>query len=634
MTLEIDAPDDTVRYWQGTCVSCEYFGLYEGFGFFQAKVRPFLWFLTQVTDCRIFQEKTALDIVQETLRKHGFSDFEVKAQRTLETRTYCVQYRETDFDFISRLMEEDGIYYFFTHDDKREKMIIADDISAHAPVPGHETLPYAPREEAAGYRRKDDHVFEWRGGEATNSGKVSLTDFNFERPSADLMTTNMIPRGTHSHRGYERYDYPGRYLATAHGDRLSRNRMEAISAQRRRSRGQSNARMMGIGQRFELTGHPRAPENAEYLIVSCRHQMQIDSDYDTNEVTKSVLGGALQFNKQDNPDTYRCTFDVMPTAVPYRPLEKTPKPRIPGVQTAMVVGPSGKEIHTDQYGRVKVQFHWDRIGTDNENSSCWVRYAVPWSGKRWGWVGVPRIGQEVVIGFEEGDPDRPMITGMLYNAETMPTYELPANMTQVGIKTNSSKGGNGANELMFEDKKDQELVRFVAEKDYEQTVKNNATVTIGYDKMDAGNLIHKVYQNRTEEVDQGDYTRTIKTGSETIDIAQNRTKNVGNNETVDIGNELTITAGTKITLKVGQSKIVMDATSITLTSMDITCTADMGFAASGGMSAEMTSDMSATVSGGMSAELSSDLSTNVKGTMTDVSGEAMLTLGGGVVMIN
>ena len=190
--------------------------------------------------------------------------------------------------------------------------------------------------------------------------------------------------------------------------------------------------------------------------------------------------------------------------------------------------------------------------------------------------------------------------------------------TQVGIKTNSSEGGNGANELMFEDKKDQELVRFVAEKDYEQTVKNNATVTIGYDKMDAGNLIHKVYKNRTEEVDQGDYTRTIKTGSETIDIAQDRTKNVGNNETVDIGSELTITAGTKITLKVGQSKIVMDATSITLTSMDITCTADM----------------SATVSGGMSAELSSDLSTNVKGSMTDVSGDGMLTLGGGVVMIN
>jgi len=365
----------------------------------------------------------------------------------------------------------------------------------------------------------------------------------------------------------------------------------------------------------------------------------------------------------------------MPSTEEFKLPHAAPKPRIMSMQTALVVGPSGEEIYTDEFGRVKLHFYWDREGQKNEASSCWVRKAEPWSGKGWGMVWVPRIGQEVVVQFEEGDPDRPLIVGMLFNDQTKHPFTLDANKTRMGWTTISSKSGTAggyektsalAHEFIFEDKKDSEFVRLQSERDYFERIKNNATITVGMEHQDEGNYDMTIYNHRTEVVKQGNHTFTVEVGTEdytveddrtvtmnnnhieevandqtstiganqTVDIGTDQTVNIGSNQTIDVGQNIEITAGTKITLKVGNTKIEMTSQGITMSGMNIEATADMNFAASGGMEAKMESDMTAKVSGGLSAELSSDLATDVKGTLTTVKGDGVLTLKGGVTMIN
>jgi len=693
MVLDIDLDDQgsKQRYWYGVCIAAEYLGFYEGFAFIQAKVRPPVWFLTQTSDCRVFQEMTTMDIVKQVLRDNGISDFEDKTTGTYQQRVYCVQYRETDFDFINRLLEEEGIFFWWSHEQSKVTIVFGDDVGAHKPIPDNATVPFYLKESGEGdykgYRRKDDHIFEWMGGDSMNTGHVSLTDFNFEKPSADLATLNKIPpRGNSTHTKYETYDYPALYQETSPGKaadstgtpgtQFARRRMEALAAERKKRRGQSNIRQMEIGQKFKLDKHPRSTDNGkEFMITRCRHQLQIDADYDTGEVTKSVLGHPLTFNKDDNPDTYRSTFEVIPAEDPFRPKIRTRKPRIHSIQTAIVRGPSGEEIHTDKYGRVKVQFHWDRVGADDDKSSCWLRYAVPWSGQNWGWVGIPRCGQEVVVQFEEGDPDRPMITGMLYNSETMPPYELVANKTQTGIKTRSTKSGSAQNyhELVFEDKKGEEFIRFHSEKDYFQVVENNADVKIGFDKADKGDLTHAIKNDETRDVGNdrsvtvgNDHTENVGNdqthdigndrsqtvgNNETVSIGSNKTDDIGSNYTIDVGQKLTVTAGTKITLKCGGSTITMTPSAITIKSTNITVKANSNLTAKAGMNGTVKAGMNLKMQGGMNAEMKGGMMAKVKGGMMcqakggmmgqfqggmmgQFKGSAMAMLKGGITMIN
>lgn len=510
VTLGFAEPDAQLRQFHGLCVQAEYIGTYQGQARFVMEVRPRFWFLTRQADCRVFQGKTTSAIVQDITQPDGFSsNLKLNLSASYEPRPYCIQYRETDFAFISRLMEEEGIYYYFTHDGQTETMVLADGPGQHKPLPGGAKLEYVETEVVEFEYR--DQVFEWTALDQATTGEVSLVSYNFETPGQSLLVKRSIPFGAHPHVGAEKYDNEGRYYTGANGTQRARVRMEHEAMLAQTWAGVSNACQIAPGFTFSLTNGPRPKENADFLVTRAIHYIQREEDARQHVVGQHAVGRALDLGRHVTK-TYRCEFQAIPKNTQYRPARVTPWPEIAGVHTALVVGPAGEEIHTDKYGRICIQFHWDRLGPKTDKSSIWVRTMMPWTGKGWGMIHIPRIGNEVVVQFEEGDPDRPLVIGMLYNGDNMPPYELPANKTQSGVLTNSSKGGNGANELMFEDKKGAELVRFHAEKDYQQVVENNARIVIGKDKKDAGDLTQWVHRNRTSIVGliDSDVTGAVK----------------------------------------------------------------------------------------------------------------------------
>lgn len=556
LTVTVQTEDDTARPFKGTCIEAEYLGLYQGYGLYTAELRPWFWFLTQKMNNRVYQDLTVVDIIKKVFADSGFSDFTFSTSRTHEKRPYTIQYQETDFAFLSRLMEEEGLYYFSGVANGKDQLYLVDGAGGHGPIAGRSSLAFAFAEQE--YRRADDHVFEWQSSERVVPGKVTLTDYNFETPRADLKTVNALPKGNHKHKSYEIYGTPGHYRQTSLGESYARIQMQARAARHKRRTGVSNMRTLAAGATFTLTDHPRSAENAEYLILSATHFLQIEEDegdvaVEVPAMRPPTLPGRLVFGEA-NKDMYRCQFEVQPKATPFNAERVTPWPQIPGILLAKVVGPKGDEIHTDKYGRIKVQFPWDREGKNDDNASVFVRTVMPWTGKGWGFVAIPRIGQEVAIQFEDGDPDRPICTGMLYNADTMPPYTLPGNMTQTGIKTNSSKGGEGFNELMFEDKKGSELVRVQAEKDFTQIVKNNAVVTIGLEKKDAGDLTQTIHRHRTETLKTGDNTFKVEDGSETRSIAKDQKVSVGKNRTKTVGENSELTVGKDMTETIKQNR--------------------------------------------------------------------------------
>ena len=610
LLLEVDAPKDKVRYFQGRCVAAEYLGSHAGRGYFRASVRPWLWFLTLSANCRIFQDKSVIDVIKEIFGQHGFSDFKDTTKYSYPKRKYCVQYHESDFAFISRLMEEAGIYYYHDHDKSKETLVLADEASSHKAIEDSEEIEFYFRE--TDYRRTEDHVFEWRGAESIRTGKVTLQDYDFEKPKSDLKTVKALPKGKHAYKSYEVYDYPGRYTDTREGEHHARVKVEGFAAEAQRSQGVCNVRQMAAGAKFKLKKHPRKSENDEYLVIHARHQLQIDANVEDREFVEAILGPTLDFDRSNSRDIYRCIFEVQPIDIAFRAPQVTPRPTHAGVQTAVVVGKAGEEIWTDQYGRVKVQFHWDRIGRRDDMSSCWIRTAVPWSGKGWGMVGVPRIGQEVVVQFEDGDLDRPLITGMVYNGDTRPPYSLPANQTHVGLKTNSSRGGGGFNELVFDDKRDAELVRLQAERDFTQIVKNNAEITVGLQHRKGGTFRQTIHGDKTETIREGNHSFTVAKGEESISIAQKRTTTIGDDDRltiradqavgiagaksdeigksyeIDVGTTLEVSAGSKITLVCGGSKIEMTPSKITISStqVEVKATASAKMTAGGQLALE------------------------------------------------
>jgi type VI secretion system secreted protein VgrG len=630
----------TWREHMGTCIAAQYIGMHEGYGFYALEVRPWLWFLTRTTGCRIFQNKTAIDIIKQIFSERGFADYTVNASRTPEPRVYCVQYNETDFDFISRLMEEEGFYYYSTVKNGKDHLMVVDGIGGHSAIAGNSTVQFHLREPE--YRRSDDHIFEWRGMETAPSGKVTIRDYNFEKPRADMTTVKATPKGSHSHKDYELYRYPGHYRETALGEIYARIRMEAAAWPFQTRDGVCNVRTMATGATYRMSNHERSDENQEYLVVSALHMMQIENqeEDESQQMTKASgaaqLPGTIEFD-EDNRDAYRCTMRSLPKNVPFRAPHRTPWPRIPGILLAKVTGPAGEEIYTDNYGRIKVQFPWDREGKNDENTTCWVRYCTPWSGKDWGAIAIPRIGQEVVIQFEDGDIDRPICTGMLYNADTMPPYALPANMTQTGIKTRSSKGGgaDNYNELVFEDKKDAEFIRMHAEKDYFLTVENNAVVSIGRTKKDPGDLTTDIHNSRTETIHEGDLTLTVAKGNETRDIKTDRTEKIGQHATQEVGGNKTMKVTGNFSGETGgnsETKVTGNAKT------EVTGTTD--HKSTGAMTIESSASITIKV-GGNSITIDPSGIT-IKGTMvtTDASGMAthksggIMTIQGSLVNIN
>lgn len=496
ITVRLTLPGDKKRYFNGFVSRFSQEGQVDEFHAYSMTVHPWLWFLTRTADCRIFQEKSVPDIIKEVFRDHGFTDFEETLSGSYRTWNYCVQYRETDFNFVSRLMEQEGIYYFFKHQKDKHVLVLADSVSAHEPFPDYEKLPFFPPDEHL--RRERDHLFDWNIASEIQPGVYALNEYDFTRPKANLQVKSSIQRD-HAHAVLEVFDYPGEYPDTGDGENYVRARIEELQVPYEKAQGQGNARGIAAGSLFELTGYPREDQNREYLVTTATHQITSDA----------YTSGGGEGTGQD----YTCSFTVLHSKQPFRPARTTPKPMVQGPQTAIVVGPSGDEIHTDKYGRVKIQFHWDRYGKLDENSSCWVRVSHPTAGKGWGAVQIPRIGQEVIVDFLEGDPDHPIITGRVYNNDNMPPYDLPGSGMVSGMKSNSTPGGGGYNEMSMNDTKGEEKLTVHAQYDMDTTVEHDQSITVK-----SGNRTLGVNSGTNTETIKGNASLTIQSGSRTVDV--------------------------------------------------------------------------------------------------------------------
>ncbi|MBD9606689.1 type VI secretion system secreted protein VgrG [Pseudomonas sp. PvR086] len=525
MGLTLELHDGGKRYFHGIACSCRQLTGHGQFAGYHVSLRPWLWLLTRTSDCRIFQNNTVPDIIKQVFRDLGFSDFEDSLSGSYRQWEYCVQYRETSFDFVSRLMEQEGIYYYFRHEQARHVLVLADAYGAHSTVADYDSVPFYPPDRQM---RERDHFYDWQLTREVQPGSLELNDYDFQRPRANLEVRSSVSR-SHSNGDYPLYDYPGEYAQSNDGEHYARTRIEAIHSQFERVQLRGRARGLGSGHLFSLTGYEREDQNREYLVVSARYHIhQEPYESGTQDLSEQFVG----------------ELACMDASQVFHPLPLTPMPIVRGPQTAVVVGPNGEEIWTDQYGRVKVHFYWDRHDQSNENSSCWMRVSQAWAGKNWGAMQIPRIGQEVIVSFLEGDPDRPIITGRVYNAEQTVPYTLPANATQSGVKSRSSKGGSPANfnEIRMEDKKGAEQLFIHAEKNQDIEVENDETHWVGHDRsksIDNDETVH-VKHDRTETVDN----------NETITIGVNRTERVGSNETINIGSNRTISVGANETATV------------------------------------------------------------------------------------
>ena len=586
MTVALDLPGGKTRFFNGLCTRFSQSGRIGRYVQYQATLRPWLWLLTRTADCRIFpdpkeaESKTVPDMIKDVFRKNGFSDFKERLNGTYKPREYCVQYRESDFNFVSRLMEEEGIYYYLAHEDGKHHVVLADSTTSHDPIPGCEKVVYMAADIDSAV--PVDHISTWLVAQELESGSSVLNDYDFEVPRADLIVKSSISR-THAHAKLEVYDYPGFYVGaySAHGGGTSgdsdalergqgfaRTRIEELQTDHEQILGGGNVRGLAVGGTFKLAEFHREDQNREHLVVSTVLQVQI--------------GGYEGIDAVLNQTHYQCQFSAIPSKVPFRPRRLTPRPSISGPQTATVVGKSGEEIWTDVHGRVKVQFHWDRKGGHDESSSCWVRVSSPWAGKNWGAVHIPRIGHEVVVEFLEGNPDRPIITGSVYNGQNKPPYQLPDNQTQSGIKSRSSKEGSAENfnEIRFEDKKGEEQLFIHAEKNQDIEVEKNETHWVGVDRtktIDHDETVH-VKNNRTETVDknetisihglraetvdkdetitiQGNRTRTVNK-DESISVTGGRTKSIAKDETISVGGSRASTVSKNENLTVSDNRKV------------------------------------------------------------------------------
>lgn len=531
VTIRLDLPHNQRRYFNGYVSRFSQVGTSGIYHAYRATVHPWLWFLTRTADCRIFQNKTVPDIIKEVFRDHGFTDIKEALFAQYRTWEYCVQYRETDFNFVSRLMEQEGIYYFFTHEQNKHTLVLADAMNSHEPFPGFEQITYYPPENHR--HRPEEHIFDWSLSQEVKPGIYALNDFDFKQPKANLQVKSSISR-KHDRASMEIYDYPGEYVTSTEGEAYVRTRVEELQAEFERTHGQANARGIAVGSVFKLQGYPRSDQNREYLVVSATHVL-----------TSDAFDSAPALNESE---IYSCSFTALHIQETFRPARQTPKPMVQGPQTAVVVGPAGEEIYVDKFGRVKVQFHWDRYGKRDENSSCWVRTSQLWAGTQWGGIHLPRIGQEVIIQFLEGDPDQPIITGRVYNNDNMPPYALPANATQSGIKSRSSKGGNAGNfnEFRFEDKKGSEEVYLHGEKNWTILIENDKNQSIGHDET------MSVGHDRTKTVNH-DQSETI-VNNKSIQVGVNHTELIGANMSLTVGSNQTKLIGINCAETIGAAK--------------------------------------------------------------------------------
>jgi type VI secretion system secreted protein VgrG len=533
VTFSVDTPAFGLRHFHGRV---RQFRAGEvnasGLRRYQCEVVPWLWLLTRRVGCRIFQGKTPVQIAEAIFGELSLSDFRVQVRGQVPTLEYCVQFRESDFDFLSRLFEEHGIFWHFEHAEDSHVLVLSDSRSAFTDC-DETDLKVNPSGATT------STIQTWERSWDLPSGKVTERDYDFTKSATLLESTVSTVLEYEGADAWEVYDPPGRWSETADGDAKVTARMEAFEAAHDLVSGQGTCVTFRPAGKFSVSETPGGADDGEWVLVQVSH---------------------MAADTATGPGGYSNSFVCMPATRNFRPLRRTPRPLVHGLLSAVVTGPSGEEIHTDEHGRIKLQFHWDREGQKDDASSCWVRVAQPWAGKSFGAFHLPRIGQEVLVAFLDGDPDRPLVVGSVYNDVQLPPFGLPGAKTQTGIRTRSSPGGgaDNCNELRFEDKAGEEQVFLHAEKDELHEVENDLVLDVGHDQTITvgNNRTESVEKDRTltvtgnkSETVEGDKTVTLKKNLvETVD--QNRTREVKGDESVTVKGQATFAITKDYTLGV------------------------------------------------------------------------------------
>jgi type VI secretion system secreted protein VgrG len=623
VTISVKRGEGDPRYFNGFINRFVVSGKTDDLTIYRAEMVPWLWFLTQTSDCRIFQQKKLPDIIQQIFDEYGFSDYDmtqVKGKDDLHpTWDYCVQFRETDFNFVSRRMEHEGMFYYFKHEEGKHTLHIADQKGGYYDAPEKEVECVTL---SAG-RAYTDHISTWEHQYEFRPGKVSQTDYNYITPSTSLMTSEASVVKLPGIDKYEKYDYPGAYLDKSVGEAYTKILMEAEEVPHNTVTATSTCKTFSPGGSFAISRHDDHPdeEGKKYVVTSVEHRIEQTAGFRTDAQGAGV--------------DYANSFTCIPSATTYRPERTTPKPVIPGPQTATVTTASGEEIWPNEYGCVKVQFHWDREGKRDEKSSCWIRVSQVHASKGFGGIDIPRVGDEVIVAFLDGNPDLPIVVGRVYHAENMPPFGLPGAKNISGLKSNSSKGGGGYNEYVLDDTKGNELIREHGQFDKDSTIEhdlrehvlndrsrdvtNNETISVGVDRAETvgnnetyaiGNdYTHDVGNNETRAVGS-DRTRTVG-GSETVTVTMMRTHTVGINEAITVGAAQEVTVGGIRAVTVGISQATTIGTSQT-TTIGTSLTESVGTK----QSTTVGSDMTESIGGNRSESVAKDKSVSVTGNET------------------
>jgi type VI secretion system secreted protein VgrG len=553
VTITLSSPSGTPRYINGYVsrftqgeTDSRYFTHY------RAQVVPWLWFLTRQADCRIYQNLAVNDIISQVFNLFSFNDFRLSLTNTYPQLEYCVQYRETSFNFVSRLMEEFGIFYYFDHSTEGKHTMVLGDQSSTLPACPSSPISYSTQ---VGGLADPEAITSWGVRQEVRTGMYTVTDYNFTTPSTSLLSSDPTVVDLSASTPLELFDYPGLHTTKDLGDTVAKTRMQEEEAGYMVVSAQGNCRGVMSGYSFELTNHYRSDQNANYVVTEVRHSATEGQAY----TTADAQGG----------EDYSNTLTCIPASVAYRPERVTPKPFVQGPQPALVVGKAGEEIWVDQYGRVIVQFYWDRIGQQNENSSCWIRTSQPWAGGNWGAMWIPRIGQEVLVSFLEGDPDRPVITGRVYNANQMPPYTLPDYQTRSTFMSRSSKGGGASNynELRFEDLMGQEQIFMNAEMDMDLRVENDSREFIGANRhlIVTTNQVEQVQTDKHLHV-EGSHYEKIDTNM-SLNVGGNQMESVTGNKSLSVtGNQNeSVTGNVSLSVTGNQSESVTGNVSLSVT---------------------------------------------------------------------
>jgi type VI secretion system secreted protein VgrG len=585
---------------------------------YEIRIKPWIELTRHGADYRIFQRQTVVEIIDNVLKDRYVYSCDKRLSNVYSELEYQVQYGESDFAFIQRLMQEHGIYWFFEHSNGFHRLVLVDQISAHkfTESRAYRKLMYQPSDG----RMDEECISEFEFTQSLRPGIWTTDDYDFKKPKANISARNELPQNT-AHSQLERYEWPGDYVDPNQGEAFARVRMQQLRANGELGHGKGNVRNIACGTVFELARYPSESANQKYLVLG--------ATFAGEELGDSTATGEYSI---------KTSFDVQPANVMYRPRRTITKPRTTGPQTAIVTGAEGSEIWTNEYGQVKLKFFWDRSPVKDQDSSCWVRVSYPWTGANYGSINIPRVGTEVIVDFENGDPDRPIVTGRVYNAASMPPWTLPDNATQSGTLTRSTKDGvyENANAIRFEDQKGAEELWIHAEKDQRIEVEHDESHWVGNDRTKTidGNETVQVMQNRTETVGM----------NETITVGMNRTEAVTMNETILVGMNRVVTTVVSQEVMVGMNGTYVvgmmreDSVGVNYelsVGQNLTATAGKVVTVnSGGTAAYSAKDKLTLQCGQAAISLESNGNIVISGKIVGIQGAQQVGINGGVVDIN